>query len=86
MTYETDTGCCTDMTKAQPFYDYDGNFLNLHFMTDDDAKRWVHISLKLDEILKQKYITKYLRDLNNIHVDYRRRTIVTGKQIGRAHV
>jgi hypothetical protein len=73
MTYGTDIGCSTDMTKAQPFYDFDLNFLNLHFMTDEDAKRWVHVSLKLDAILKQKYIAKYLQLLNNIHVDYRRR-------------
>lgn len=73
MTYGTDTGCCTDMTKAQPFYDYNLNFLNLHFMTDEDAKRWIHISLKLDEILKRIYLTKFLTHLNNIHVDYRRK-------------
>ena len=73
MTYGTDTGCCTDMTKAQPFYDYDLNFLNLHFLTDEEAYRWIHVSLKLDEILKQKYVTKYLQTLNNVHVDYRRR-------------
>lgn len=73
MTYGTDTGCSTDMTKAQPFYDYDLNFLNLHFMTEQDAKRWIHSSLKLDEILKKKYITNYLQSLNNLHVDYRRK-------------
>jgi hypothetical protein len=73
MTYGTDTGCCTDMTKAQPFYDYNGNFINLHFMTESDAKRWVGISQKLDTILRQKYIAKYLQTLNTYHVDYRRR-------------
>lgn len=73
MTYGTDTGCCTDMTKAQPFYDFDLNFLNLHFMTDEDAKRWLHISLKLDEILRKKYEYRYLSSLNNMHVDYRRK-------------
>jgi hypothetical protein len=73
MTYGTDVGCSTNMTKAQPFYDFDLNFLNLHFMTDEDAKRWVHISLKLDDIIKRKYVAKYLQLLNNIHVDYRRK-------------
>ena len=73
MTYGTDCGCCTDMTKSQPFYDYDLNFLNLHFMTDEDAKRWIGISLKLDDILKKKYLTRFLQSLNNIHVDYRRK-------------
>lgn len=73
MTYGTDIGCSTDMTKAQPFYDFDLNFLNLHFMTDKDAKRWIHASLKLDEILRKKYVYKYLSSLNSIHVDYRRR-------------
>ena len=73
MTYGTDTGCCTDMLKAQPFYDYNGDFLNLQFMTDADAKRWVGISLKLDELLRKKYTTHYLQTLNSIHVDYRRK-------------
>ncbi len=73
MTYGTDTGCCTDMTKAQPFYDYNGDFLNLQFMSDEDAKRWVGISLKLDEVLRKKYTTHYLQTLNSIHVDYRRK-------------
>ncbi len=73
MTYGTDTGCCTDMTKAQPFYDYNLNFLNLHFMTEDDAKQWANVSLKLDEILKKKYMYKFLSALNSIHVDYRRK-------------
>jgi hypothetical protein len=73
MTYGTDTGCCTDMTKAQPFYDFDFNFLNLHFMTDEDAKRWAHTSLKLDEVIRKKYQYKYLSSLNSMHVDYRRK-------------
>ena len=85
MTYGTDTGCSTNMTKAQPFYDYDLNFLNLHFMTDEDAKRWIHISLKLDEIIKQRYITKYLRSLNNTHVDYRRRLKEEPCMFGHTH-
>ena len=73
MTYGTDTGCCTDMLKAQPFYDYNGDFLNLQFMSDADAKRWVGISLKLDDLLRIKYKAKFLQTLNHIHVDYRRR-------------
>jgi len=73
MSYGTDLGCCTDMTKLQPFYDYDLNFLNLHFMTDADAKRWTAISLKLDDILKKKYLAQALSTLNTLHVDYRRK-------------
>ena len=73
MTYGTDLNCSTDMSKARPFYDYDGNFLNLHFLSATDALRWVGISTKVDEILKQKYIGQFLQILNNMHVDYRRR-------------
>lgn len=73
MTYGTDSGCCTDMRKAQPFYDYSGNFINLHFMTETDAKRWIGISQKLDAILRTKYTAKFLQTLNTYHVDYRRR-------------
>lgn len=73
MTFGTDSGCCTDMIKAQPFYDYDGNFLNFHFASDADAKRWIGISQKVDDLLKKKYRGKFLETLNHIHVDYRRR-------------
>lgn len=73
MTYGTDSGCCTDMTKAQPFYDFNGDFINLTFMNQKDAKRYAGISIKLDDILRKKYMTKFLLALNYIHVDYRRR-------------
>jgi hypothetical protein len=73
MTFGTDTGCCTDMVKAKLFYDSSGNFLNLHFATDTDAKRWTGLSRDLDEILQQKYKMKFLQTLNHVHVDYRRR-------------
>ena len=73
MTYGTDSGCCTDMTKARPFYDFNGDFINLTFLNQKDAKRYAGISLKLDDILRKKYMTKFLLALNYIHVDYRRR-------------
>jgi hypothetical protein len=73
MTYGTDSGCSTDMTKAQPFYDYDGNFINLHFRSDQEVKCWVGVSLKLDDILRKLYTITYLQTLNLYHVDYRRR-------------
>lgn len=73
MTYGTDLGCCTDMTRLQPFYDYNGDFLNLHFLTDTDAKRYVGVSQKLDELLKQKYRGLFYQTLNRMHVDYRRK-------------
>lgn len=72
MTFETNQGCCTDMSIAQPYYDYDGNFLNLHFL-HKSVERWIGVSLKLDELLRIKYRAKYFQALNNMHVDYRRR-------------
>jgi hypothetical protein len=73
MTYGTDIGCCTDMTIAQPFYDYDGNFLNVALFSEEETKRWIGVSLKLDTILCKIYTFRFLSDLNSIHVDYRRR-------------
>ncbi len=73
MTFDTDSGCCTDMTKAQPFYDYDGNFLNFHFLTEDETRRWAGISFKVDSLLRKKYTGKFLQTLNTYHVDYRRK-------------
>ena len=73
MTFGTDLGCCTDMTKVQPFYEANGDFINLEFLKETDAKRYVGISLKLDELLRQKYRGLYYQTLNRIHVDYRRK-------------
>jgi hypothetical protein len=73
MSYGTDLGCCTDMTKLQPFYEYNGDFLNLQYLTEDTAKRYIGVSLALDERFKQKYRALFLQTLNHMHVDYRRK-------------
>ena len=73
MTFGTDTGCCTDMTKAQAFYDSNGELLNFHFATDAEVKRWIGISSRLDALLQIKYRIKYFQTLNSMHVDYRRK-------------
>jgi hypothetical protein len=73
MTFGTDLGCCTDMTKIQPFYDYSSNFLNLHFMEQKELLRWIEVSPGLDKIIKQRAKTEFLQTLNQMHVDYRRK-------------
>ncbi len=73
MTFGTDLGCSTDMTVAQPFYHYDNSFINLHFMNEQDMKRWVGISEKLDTLIKKKCLSNFYHTLNQYHVDYRRR-------------
>lgn len=73
MTFGTDSGCGTDMINAKPFYDRNGNFINLYFATDSEVKRWIGISSELDDILKKIYRAKFYMTLNYYHVDYRRR-------------
>jgi hypothetical protein len=73
MTYETDWGCSTDMTVAQPFYDGSGNFLPLHWMTPTQLKQWCGRTPPLDSVLLKRTRTQYLEALNHIHVDYRRK-------------
>lgn len=73
MTFGTEIGCSTDMTVHQPFYHYDGSFINLHFMKEQDMKRWLGISEKLDTIIKKKCLSSFYHILNQYHVDYRRR-------------
>jgi hypothetical protein len=73
MTYGTDSGCMTDMTKARPFYDSSFNFINLHHLTDTEAVHWIGHSPELNSLLQKIYSTKILSALNNIHVDYRRK-------------
>lgn len=73
MTFGTDSGCSTDMINAKPFYDSNGNFINLYFTSDSEIKRYIGIYSQLDDILKKKYIAKFYMTLNYYHVDYRRR-------------
>ena len=73
MTFETDSGCCTDMTKAQPFYDSYRNFLNVHFCTPKEITQWAGKYVELDIILVKKYKGKFLQSLNDMHCDYRRK-------------
>lgn len=73
MTFGTDSGCSTDMINAKPFYDNNGNFINLYFANDSDIKHILGISSQIDDIVKKKYIAKFYMTLNYYHVDYRRR-------------
>ena len=72
MTFGTDSGCGTDMSKAQPFY-HNGSFINLHFMEPPEMKRFLGISTKLDTLIQTKCLSKFYTTLNYYHEDYRRR-------------
>lgn len=73
MSYGTDCGCSTDLTTVSPFYDFAGNFLPIHWMTPSELKSWCGTTSKLDTVLLKRTRGDYLKALNQIHVDYRRK-------------
>ena len=85
MTFETDSGCSTDMMRIKPFYDSSSHFINLHFMKDNEVGRRIGSSPELDTLLRKKYTSKFLHTLNSIHVDYRRKLKGESVMYGSSH-
>lgn len=72
VSYENDSGCMTDLTKYEPFYDSYGNFYNLTLFDDSDMIENIGVNDKINDIVKKYFTRKYKQELNNIHVDYRK--------------
>jgi len=73
MTFGTDEGCCTDMTKLRLFRDARDFFINLPYCSQTDLLRLVGVSQELDTLLRKRTLRRFLETFNNRHVDYRRR-------------
>jgi hypothetical protein len=73
VSYGTDTGCMTDMEKYKPFYEPNGDFLNLQLYTEQELFDRIHTHPAINEILFKTLVGKYRMILNDIHVDYRRK-------------
>lgn len=73
MTFGTDEGCSTDMTKLRLFRDSRGFFINLPYCSQQDLLGLVGLSRDLDSILRKRTVRQFLEIFNNRHVDYRRR-------------
>jgi hypothetical protein len=72
ISYGTGTGCSTDLDVYKPFYDHEGNFINLLLMNSDELVRIIGQSEAIDKILRRKLYGRFMSDLNKYHVDYRR--------------
>lgn len=72
ISYGTDTGCSTDLDVHKPYYNEEGNFMNLLLMNAEELVRIIGQSEAIDKILRQKLYGRFMTDLNRYHVDYRR--------------
>jgi len=72
ITYGQWCNCTTDMVKYKPIYDDDGDFINLLLCSDDEILSYIGLSSEINDLIKSRFIRKYL-DLVNRQVDYRRR-------------
>jgi len=73
VSYGTDTGCMTDMESYRPFYEPNGDFLNLQLYSESELLDRIHTHPAINAILYKTMLTKYRKLLNDIHVDYRRK-------------
>jgi hypothetical protein len=73
VSYGTDTGCMTDMEKYKPFYEPNGDFLNLQLYSEKELFDRIHTHPAINEVLFKTLLGKYRMLLNEIHVDYRRK-------------
>jgi hypothetical protein len=73
ITYGTDWGCQTDMTKYQPLLDASNDFFNPMLMSAEKQIKIVGKNRLLDKILLTRTVKQWKILLNDYHVDYRRR-------------
>ena len=73
ISYGTDAGCMTDMEKYRPFYEPNGDFLNLQLYSESELLDRINTHPAINEILFKTLLGKYRTLLNEIHVDYRRK-------------
>ena len=72
VSYGEQPGCFTDMSKYAPICDEQG-FLNFTLMANDEIKGYIGYSNEADRLIQNFFLKQYKNDLNEIHVDYRRR-------------
>lgn len=73
VSYGESPGCGTDMSKYAPIYGADGYMLNFMLMDDEEITSYIGLRDDCDRFIKNHFIRRYENDLNNLHVDYRRR-------------
>jgi len=71
MTYSNDCHCGTDLTKFEPFYDASFDFINLNLLNDEDYIKLFGMNPKLDEIVKNYFVKKFKKIINDNHSNYR---------------
>lgn len=73
ITYGTDWGCQTNMTKYQPLLDVSNDFFNPMLMSVQEQIKIVGQNRFLDKILLTRAVKQWKILLNDYHVDYRKR-------------
>lgn len=73
VSYGTDNGCSTDLTKYKPIYERNGMFLNIQLLSKEELLDKIDVHPSIREILCRNLLGEYRRILNEIHVDYRRK-------------
>ena len=73
-----DCHCMTDLSLYRPFYDKDGNFINILLLKEEELLTILGSNPNIDTIVR-KYFTKKLKEIVNINlVNYRRSLLKIG--------
>jgi len=73
ITNGSDCGCGTDLTKFKPFYNDSHDFINITLLSEDEMIKLIGKDVEIDTHIKNYFIRKFRKAVNNIHVDYRRK-------------
>ena len=85
VTYGEDCHCMTDLSKYKPFYDRDGNFINIALFNEIDLLNVSGINKEIDDIIKKHFIKKLKKIVNDDHVNYRRSLLNIGGNLFQTH-
>jgi hypothetical protein len=85
VTHGEDCHCGTDLTKYKPFYDKDGNFINIALFNETDLLNVYGTRAEINDIVKKHFIKKLKLIVNNDHVNYRRSLLNIGGNLFRTH-
>jgi len=85
ITHGEDCHCMTDLSKYKPFYDKDGNFINIALFNETDLLNVYGTRAEINDIVKKHFIKKLKQIVNDDHVNYRRRLLNMGGNLFRTH-
>jgi hypothetical protein len=73
ISYGSDTGCCTDLTRWRPIYTPHGGYMNFLLYDMDEMTSIIGYNQVVDKLIFDHFKKDFVKTVNDNHVNYRRR-------------